>query len=120
MKVPKNYADKCIFEVNNEIYNEQIFGNFPDIQDLEYSAIIGYVTVSGYGDDSTSVWANPVTHQWHIEDAYIFDEPIRNVKCKLGLFVGFKEPCCMTRLYNLFYQTAFICVLCKNKTVIRT
>ena len=25
-------------------------------------------------------------HQWHIEDAYIFDEPIRGIKGKLNLF----------------------------------
>ena len=53
---------------------------------MEYSAIIGYVTVNGDCDDSTSVWAVPVEHQWHIEDAYIFDEPIRNIKGKLNLF----------------------------------
>jgi len=85
-KVPKNFADKTIFEVNNEIENEQMFGNFPEFEDLECSAIIGYVTVSGYSNDSTSVWSEPVEHQWHIEDAYIFDEPIRDVKGKLNLF----------------------------------
>lgn len=53
---------------------------------MEYSAIIGYVTVNGDCDDSTSVWAVPVEHQWHIEDAYIFDEPIRGIKGKLNLF----------------------------------
>ena len=85
-KVPKNFADRTIFNVNNEIENEQMFGNFPEHEDLEYSAIIGYVTVNGDGDDSTSVWAEPVEHQWHIEDAYIFDEPIRGIKGKLNLF----------------------------------
>ena len=63
-----------------------MFGNFPEFENLDYSAIIGYVTVSGDGEDSTSVWAEPLEHQWHIEDAYIFDEPIRNVKGKLNLF----------------------------------
>ena len=58
-----------------------MFGNFPEYEDLEYSAIIGYVTVNGDCDDSTSVWAVPVKHQWHIEDAYIFDEPIRAILC---------------------------------------
>ncbi|MCI6643209.1 MAG: ASCH domain-containing protein [Alloprevotella sp.] len=85
-KVPKDFADKNIFETNNEIENEQMFGNFPEFENLDYSAIVGYVTVSGDGNDSTSVWAFPVEHQWHIEDAYIFDEPIRNVKGKLNLF----------------------------------
>ena len=56
-----------------------MFGNFPEYEDLEYSAIIGYVTVNGDSDHSTSVWAEPVEHQWHIEDAYIFDEPIRAI-----------------------------------------
>lgn len=85
-KVPKNFADRIIFDVNNEIENEQMFGNFPEYEDLEYSAIIGYVTVNGDSDHSTSVWAEPVEHQWHIEDAYIFDEPIRGIKGKLHLF----------------------------------
>ena len=85
-KVPKNFADRTIFNVNNEIENEQMFGNFPEFEDLEYSAIIGYVTVNGDCDHSTSVWAEPVEHQWHIEDAYIFDEPIRGIKGKLHLF----------------------------------
>lgn len=85
-KVPQKIADKTIFEVNNEIENEQMFGNFPEFEDLEYSAIIGYVTVNGYSNDSVSVWAEPVEYQWNIEDAYIFDEPIRNVKGKLNLF----------------------------------
>jgi len=85
-KVAKNFSERTVFDVNNEIENEQMFGNFPDYKDLEYSAIIGYVTVSGDGDNSMSVWAEPVEHQWHIEDAYIFDEPIRNVKGKLNLY----------------------------------
>lgn len=85
-KVPKNFGDKIIFNVNNELENEQMFGNFPEYKDLNYSAIVGYVTVNGDGEDSMSVWAEPVEHQWHIEDAYIFDEPIRNVKGKLNLF----------------------------------
>ena len=85
-KVPKNFADCTIFNINNEIENEQMFGNFPEYEDLECSAIIGYVTVNGDSDDSTSVWAEPVEHQWHIEDAYIFDEPIRGIKGKLNLF----------------------------------
>lgn len=85
-KVPKNLADQNIFEVNNEIENEQLFGNFPEFEDLEYSAIIGYVTISGDSNDSESVWAMPLDHQWHLEDAYLFDDPIRGVKGKLNLF----------------------------------
>lgn len=85
-KVPKNFADRIIFDVNNEIENEKMFGNFPEYEDLEYSAIIGYVTVNGDSDGFISVWAEPVEHQWHIEDAYIFDEPIRGIKGKLNLF----------------------------------
>lgn len=37
-------------------------------------------------DNSTSIWANPADHQWVIGDAYLFDEPITNVKGKLNLW----------------------------------
>jgi len=85
-KMTKNYLDKVIFEQMNNIMNEQLFGNIPEFEDMEYSAILGYVTVKGDVNNSTSVWASHVEHQWQIEDAYLFDEPIRNVKGKLNLF----------------------------------
>jgi len=85
-KVAKNFMEKVIFEQGNHIGNEQMFGNIPDFEDMEYSAILGYVTVAGDVDDSMSVWAFPVEHQWQIKDAYLFDEPIRGVKGKLNLF----------------------------------
>lgn len=85
-KVPKRFAEMNVFEVNNVIENEQMFGNFPEYEDLEYSAIVGYITINDDTDDADSLWAEPVDHQWHMVDAYIFDEPIRNVKGKLNLY----------------------------------
>lgn len=85
-KVTKTFFDKAVFEQANEIFNEMMFGNIPLFENMEYSAIIGYVTVKGEEKESTSVWALPVDHPWQIEDAFLFDEPIRNVKGKLRLY----------------------------------
>lgn len=85
-KVTKKFPDQLLFQQFNIIDNEQMFGNLPEYKDMDYSAIIGYVTVDGDSYDAPSLWAEPVEHQWHIKDAYIFDEPIRGVKGKLNLF----------------------------------
>lgn len=85
-KVPKSFLDRCCFEQMCVIFNEQMFGNFPKMEDLEYSAIIGYVTVTGHQNDSESIWAEPVDYQWNLADAYLFDEPIRDIKGKLNLW----------------------------------
>ncbi len=50
------------------------------------SAIIGYVDVVGVTTESDSVWADEKSLQWQLTNAYVFDEPIRNVKGKLNLF----------------------------------
>ncbi|MGI6233265.1 MAG: ASCH domain-containing protein [Prevotella sp.] len=85
-KIPKNFAATGIFEQMNAIENEQLFGNIPGYDEMDYSTILGYVTIDGDINDSTSIWADPVEHQWQIKDAYIFDEPIHGVKGKLNLF----------------------------------
>jgi hypothetical protein len=85
-KVTKNFENELIFEQYGILQNEQLFGNFPMYDDLERSAIIGYATVKETIQDSLSPWAFPVDHQWVMEDAYIFDEPIRDVKGKLNLW----------------------------------
>lgn len=70
------------------IENEISFGNFPELDTLPTSAIIGYVTVTGFEEDEVdSVWAAPAgTIKWKLEDAWLFDKPILNVKGKLNLF----------------------------------
>lgn len=85
-KVPKKFIEQNIIEQSSIIGNEQMFGNFPEFEEMTYSAILGYVTVDGDTDNSQSVWAEPVEHQWIIKDAYLFDEPITGVKGKLNLF----------------------------------
>lgn len=75
-----------------EIFNEQLFGNLPDFADMPSNAIIGYVTVERIDKDNNhSIWAagendDEKLYYWHLTDAYVFDEPIVNVKGKLHLW----------------------------------
>lgn len=52
------------------------------------SAESSFVTVTGFDDGEVdSVWADePGVYKWKLEDAWMFDEPILNVKGKLNLF----------------------------------
>ena len=75
-----------------EIFNHQIYGNFPDFPELPDGAIVGYVTVDKVDqDNANSVWASGESnaeglYYWHLKDAYVFDEPIKGVKGKLHLW----------------------------------
>ena len=75
-----------------EILNEQTFGNLPDFPDMPSNAIIGYVTVEAVDHDNANcIWASGESGDerlwyWHLTDAHIFDEPIRDVKGKLHLW----------------------------------
>lgn len=87
-KVTKNFFNKIPEEIESYIRNDVFFGNFPTLETLPTSAIIGYVTVTGFEDGQMdSVWADPVgVIKWKLEDAWLFDEPILNVNGKLNLF----------------------------------
>ena len=88
-KVTKNFFAGIPEYMESVISNEITFGNLPDLDKLPTSAIIGYVTVTSFEEgDVDSIWAEnvPGCYKWKLEDAWLFDEPILNVKGKLNLF----------------------------------
>ena len=86
-KVTKNFYAGIPEALESFIENQISFGNFPKLETLPTSAIIGYVTVTGFEEgDVDSVWADAGAIKWKLEDAWLFDEPILNVKGKLNLF----------------------------------
>lgn len=87
-KVTKNFFAGVTEEMESVISNEICFGNLPPLDTLPTSAIIGYVTVTGFEDGEVdSLWSDGLgVIKWKLEDAWLFDEPILNVKGKLNLF----------------------------------
>jgi len=50
------------------------------------SAIIGEVDIVDCISNSNSVWAEENSYHWILENAHLYDEPILNIKGKLGLW----------------------------------
>ena len=87
-KVTQNFFSEITEEMESHICNHVFFGNLPHLDELPTSAIVGYVTVSGFETEYTgSVWdGGPLQIKWKLEDAWMFDEPILNIRGKLHLF----------------------------------
>ena len=87
-KVTRNFFAGIPEQLVSFINNEISFGNFPELDTLPTSAIVGYVTVTGFEEgEVNSIWSDgPGVIKWKLEDAWMFDEPILNVKGKLNLF----------------------------------
>ena len=86
-KVPKQMDDMLPIDMLSCINNHQLMGNLPEYDDMPTSAIIGYVEVTGFATQTDSPWDDgPVAIKWQLKDAYLFDEPICDVKGKLNLF----------------------------------
>lgn len=87
-KVTKNFFAGIPEYLESIISNEIGYGNLAPLNELPTSAIIGYVTVTGFEDGlMDSLFADgPGVIKWKLEDAWLFDEPILNVKGKLNLF----------------------------------
>ncbi len=86
-RVPKNFDEtNPILEMVSALQNMKLFGIIPQYHELPTSAIIGYVDVVGFDTDNDSLWAGPDSIHWRLENAYLFDEPIWDVKGQLGLF----------------------------------
>lgn len=86
-KVPKDFDIACLSPMEESyINNLKQFGIIPEYNDMPLSSIIGYVDVIGFSTTSQSMWAIPGETHWLLENAYLFDKPICNVKGKLGLF----------------------------------
>lgn len=88
-KVPNDFDAKNLWpEMISTMSNLRLFGILPEYEDMPLSAIIGYVEVVGFDADNNndSPWAGQGCTHWQLADAFLFDEPIRDVKGKLGLF----------------------------------
>lgn len=87
-KIPQNFLETLSVHQNSIINNHILMGNLAPMGDLyPTSAIIGYCTITGFEDDTDSLWDDgPGVIKWTIEDAWMFDKPILNVKGKLNLF----------------------------------
>lgn len=73
-------------DVKAEIYNAQLWGWIPLIKELPKSAIIGYIELNGFSNDFSSIWAHEQSIKWIIKNAFLFKEPIKDIKGKLNLF----------------------------------
>ncbi len=87
-KVTRNFFDTIPYEWEAIIMNHIMMGNLAPLKQLPTSAIIGYVTVTGFEEGMTdSIWdGGPAQIKWKLEDAWLFKEPITDVKGKLNLF----------------------------------
>lgn len=97
---PKKLPDKILIHTSNkkasfkqmsedvktEIYNAQLWGWIPPIEELPKSAIIGYIELNGFSNDFSSIWAHEQSIKWIIRNAFLFKEPIKDIKGKLYLF----------------------------------
>lgn len=85
-------VSKLPIEWVQEILNEQMMGNLPEFSDMPSGAIIGYFSIGRINKKTEgSVWASGSddeedTYYWHLNDCYLFDEPILGVKGKLNLW----------------------------------
>lgn len=79
-------------QITEAIRQQQVKGNFPMLNTLQQSAVIGYVDLMDCtGEQIDSLWsAGGITSgnvNWILENAYIFDEPqLVGIKAKLNLF----------------------------------
>ena len=86
-KVPKSIYDKLPLEWGNLIFNAEYMGNIPNLNELPTSAIVGYVDLTDCVGETESIWdAGPDCTKFVLKNAFMFDEPIRDVKGKLNIF----------------------------------
>lgn len=86
-KASKSIFNKIPIEWASSILNNQAFGNLPYFEDMPSNAIIGYVDLVDIKEETDSLWdAGESQLKWVLENAYLFDEPISDVKGKLHLF----------------------------------
>ena len=82
-----NTINKFPLELQGVIYNHMFMGNMCNISNLPRKAIIGYVTITGVGQKTSSVWdRDPNLISWKVTDSWVFRKPIRNVNGRRGLF----------------------------------
>lgn len=87
-KVPKSLRDQLPPTWFAEIFNNEVAGNIPYMEDMLTSAVIGYVDIVEVSEDNDFFWGGgPGCYKWLLENAYIFDEPqMVGIKAKLNFF----------------------------------
>ena len=85
----RKYSEKDLYripyELRNALQNGITTGTYP-LDEVPYSAIIGYVTLADCIEGHDSIWAEDGCYNWVLKDAYIFDTPILGIKGKLNLY----------------------------------
>ena len=69
--------------------NARTMGYLPETEDLPYGAIIGWADIvrcDEPGKNNSEIWAQNDLTGLVLDNVHVFDEPIANVKGKLGLF----------------------------------
>lgn len=89
-KVSGNNRDECLPEQwQSLMINARAMGYLPYTEELPYSSIIGWADVvrcDEPGNNTSDIWAQNELTGWVLDNVHVFDEPIPNVKGKLGLF----------------------------------
>lgn len=88
-KVPKHIEAMLPELMVSQAWNARTMGFLPEYEDMPTSAIIGWadvVRIDEEGQNNSSIWADKASKGWILENVHVFDEPILNVKGKLGLF----------------------------------
>lgn len=78
-KVP-GYFEQQPDDYCAEIRNARLMGQIPEYNEMPYGSIIGYVDCYKIVKDSDSFWAQPECFHWCLRDAYLFDEPVPDIK----------------------------------------
>lgn len=77
---PDDGIEFTLCEYAGQIRNARLMGWIPEYKDMPRGAIIGYLDVFEIVRNSDSFWAQKDSFHWCLKDAYVFDEPILNVK----------------------------------------
>ena len=86
-KATFNTINQLPFDLQGVVYNHMFMGNLPHVSNLPRKAIIGYVTITGFDQNTNSIWdRNPNLTAWKVDDPWLFRKPINNVNGKRGLF----------------------------------
>ena len=109
-KVAKNSDDYIPEEWLSLMRNARTMGLLPENNDLPYSAIIGWADVvrcDEPGKNTSEIWAQNEFTGWVLENVHIFNEPIMNVKGKLGIFdYPIDENCMPASRPAIFFDIA--------------
>lgn len=78
-KVP-GYFEAEPSDYTSMIKNARMMGWIPEYANMPYGSIIGYVDCYKIIKNSDSFWAQPDSFHWCLRDAWLFDEPIPDIK----------------------------------------